>query len=69
MDRDLFYHTIKLYVAQKDQSIERAVVIDKEQNQLMFKIKMLSPNVPISDSQFTFDASQFPGIIVNDTRR
>jgi len=69
LDRDVFYHTIKLYVSQKDQSIERAVVIDKEQNQLVFRIRSLAPNVTILDSKFTFDASKYPGIIVNDTRR
>jgi outer membrane lipoprotein-sorting protein len=69
LDHDVFYHTIKLYVSQKDQSIERAVVIDKEQNQLVFKITSLVPNLPVSDSQFTFDPSKYPGVIVNDTRR
>jgi outer membrane lipoprotein-sorting protein len=66
LDRDVFYHTIKLYVSQADQSIERAVVIDKEQNKLMFKITALTPNEPISDSQFTFDPSQCE--IVTDMR-
>lgn len=68
LSHEVFYHTIKLYVSQADQSIERAIVIDKEQNQLMFKIKSLIPNTTISDTRFTFDHTKYPKIVFNDLR-
>ncbi len=66
LNKDVDYHTIKLYINQKDYSLAQATIIDKEQNQLIFQIRKITPNLNLSDNFFRFDPSQYKDILITD---
>ena len=67
-DKNEAFHTIRLYVAKNNYEIVQAMIIDKEQQKLIFRIRSLEQNISLADDFFRFSLKDHPGIRVTDTR-
>jgi outer membrane lipoprotein-sorting protein len=61
------FHTIILYLSANDE-IKKAVLKYKDGNQVTYTIKELKTSEEFASDYFTFVASKFPGVEVNDLR-
>lgn len=57
---------IRLLINAKTNEVKQWVVFEKNGNRHKFKINTFKPNAPITDAEFTFDASKYPGVMVED---
>ncbi|HEY0272602.1 MAG TPA: outer membrane lipoprotein carrier protein LolA [Chitinophaga sp.] len=62
--------TFKVLVSvdKKTQTIYRVKMFNKDGNRYTYEITSFTPNAPVSDNLFTFDAKQYPGVEVVDLR-
>jgi len=65
---DKSYHTVKLYINKAKTEITKIKILGKEGDIYTYKIKSFQPNVTISDGEFTFKASDYPGVEIIDLR-
>ena len=65
---EAFFHTIKLYVDVNDNSIAQAVIKDKNNTLMTYKINSLTPNPNLGNDYFTWDKSKYPKVTVTDKR-
>ena len=62
------YHTIRLAIDQKEKQLISIIIFGKDGNIFTYKIKNLATDLPVKESDFTFKASDFPGVEVIDLR-
>ena len=62
------YHTVRLYINKSKLEITKIIIMGKEGNVYTYKIKSFVPNAVIADSEFIFNASNYPGIEIVDLR-
>lgn len=68
-DKSQSYSKIKVYIDPTDNSIKKGVVFDKNAIHLTYAISNFKANSDISDSNFIFDKSKYPGVEVIDLRQ
>lgn len=62
------FHTIKLYIDNNKKQIVQAKVLMKNGEVFVYKVKKFSPNLPISDSNFSFDTKGLKPDQITDER-
>lgn len=62
------YHTAKLFINKTKKEISSVKMMMKDGSTQTYTIKSFTPNVPIPDTDFTFDAKAHPGVSVEDMR-
>jgi len=67
-DKTKPYFKIRLGIDKTAKAVQNAVVFDKNGNRYTYEIKTFTPNPSLSDSFFTFDAKEHPGVEVVDLR-
>jgi len=65
---DKSFHTIQLFIDQKELELVRAVVKGREGTDVRYDVHTFEPNAEVAPSQFTFNAGKFPGVDVIDNR-
>ncbi|MBK8487077.1 MAG: outer membrane lipoprotein carrier protein LolA [Chitinophagales bacterium] len=68
-DKSQSYSKIKVYIDPSDNSIQKGVVFDKNAIHLTYAISNFKANGEVSDSNFAFDKSKYPGVEVIDLRQ
>lgn len=66
-DRDADYSKIRLSVDKSTDMVVRAIVFGKDGMRYTFDVLKLTPNAPVGDAQFIFDAKNFKGEIIDVT--
>lgn len=62
-------HSIWLYIAKADKSLQKAEIKDKGNNMVTYEIRKITPNLNITQSFFRFDTTKHPGVIVTDNTK
>ncbi len=57
------YHTVKLFIDKNAKEISSVVVMNKDGNKYTYNLTKFESNVPLSDSDFTFDTSKAKDVI------
>ena len=68
LDRDSEFSKMTLFVDKKTKKMAQMKVFSKDGGRYTLKINDITPNKKYSPNIFTFDASKFPGIHVEDLR-
>ena len=58
----------QIKVNKKDKTVKSWKVWDKNGKRKVFRLDKFTPNVPATDSQFTFDKKAHPGVEIVDLR-
>lgn len=67
-DKSKNYFKIRLTIDKQDKQIVSAKVFEKSGNHYVYEIQKQTPNLPLNDSFFVFDAKKFPGVEIVDLR-
>lgn len=67
-NKDAQFFKIKLFIAKKDNSLLTWTMFDKSGNKYKYTIKNFKSNINPKDSDFTFDATKYPGVEIIDLR-
>jgi outer membrane lipoprotein-sorting protein len=67
-NKSLNFSKIKMYINTADNSVVRGVVYDKSAVHYTYSISNFKSNVELSDSNFKFDKTKYPGVEVIDLR-
>jgi outer membrane lipoprotein-sorting protein len=67
-DKTKSFSKVYLYVDKAAKTISGSRVIQNDSNRSLFTVNSFTPNKPIDESQFTFDAKKYPGVEVVDNR-
>lgn len=67
-DKTKDFFKVKLTVDKASKQIVRSTIFDKNGNRYTYTIKAFSPNPPVTEASFKFDAKKYPGIEVVDLR-
>jgi outer membrane lipoprotein-sorting protein len=62
------FHRISLMIDKVKQQITEVSIFGKDGTQTIYKIKSFTPNTAISDSRFTFNKANHPGVEIIDLR-
>ena len=62
------YHTIRLIIDKANTQIASIDIMFKNGTDQIIEITEYKPNTPMPDNLFTFDASKYPGVEINDMR-
>lgn len=62
------FHTVKLYIDKTKKQITSAVFLMKDGSKQSIVITSFTPNTPLADTFFSFDAKAHPGVEVMDLR-
>jgi outer membrane lipoprotein carrier protein len=57
---------VKIKLNKSDKSVKSWIITDKDGKKQVFKVDKFVPNVPVTDTFFTFDKSKYPGVEVID---
>ncbi len=68
LDSDSEFSKMKLYVDASFRTMKKMEVFQKDGNNFTLDIKKIIPNKKYGKDIFTFDASKFPGIYIEDLR-
>lgn len=68
VDRDHSFHTVKLFINKDDYFMNSAVIAGKDGNRYTITITDYDDSIEVSDSYFTFNESDYPGVEVIDMR-
>ncbi len=60
------YKLIKLYVDKSENQITKGEIFAKDGVKYTYGISSVEENIPLNDSEFTFDPNRYPGIYVDD---
>ena len=66
--KDAQYFKIRMNINKKDKSIQNFTMFDKSGNRYKYTISKFTPNATITDSYFTFDPKNYPGVEIIDLR-
>ncbi len=67
-DKTRPFHKVYLMVDKSGKSLYSAKFLEKSGGRYSYTINSLKPNVSVSDKDFTFDKSKYPGVEVVDLR-
>lgn len=67
-NKNLSFSKIKMYIDPSDNSVKKGVVYDKNAIHYTYTISNFKSNVELSDSNFKFDKTKYPGVEVIDLR-
>ncbi|MCU0340331.1 MAG: outer membrane lipoprotein carrier protein LolA [Spirosomaceae bacterium] len=59
---------VQIKVDKKDKSVKSWKITQRSGQRLVFKVDKFTPNVPVQDTFFAFDAKQYKGVEVIDLR-
>ncbi|RYY36492.1 MAG: outer membrane lipoprotein carrier protein LolA [Sphingobacteriaceae bacterium] len=62
------FFKIRLMIDKAKKQIYNVVVFDRNGSRYTYTLKTVTPNVPVADAYFTFDAKKYPGVEVVDLR-
>ncbi len=62
------YHTIKLFIDKVKNQISQISILMKDGTTQIITIDKFTPNAPMPNSTFIFDAKNFPGVEIEDLR-
>jgi len=62
------FHTIQLYISEKDLELRRAIVKGREGTDVTYDVSSFKPQAVVPASTFTFDPAKFPGVNIVDNR-
>ena len=62
------FHTIQLFINEKDLELRRAVVKGREGTDVTYDVSSFKPQSEVPASTFTFDPGKFPGVNIVDNR-
>lgn len=62
------FHTIQLYISEKDLELRRAIVKGREGTDVTYDVGSFKPRAEVPASTFTFDPAKFPGVNIVDNR-
>jgi len=62
------FHTIQLYISEKDLELRRAIVKGREGTDVTYDVGSFKPQAKVPASTFTFDPAKFPGVNIVDNR-
>jgi outer membrane lipoprotein-sorting protein len=62
------FHTIQLFINEKDLELRRAVVKGREGTDVTYDVSSFKPKAEVPASTFTFDQGKFPGVNMVDNR-
>ena len=62
------FHTIKLYISEKDLELRRAIVKGREGTDVTYDVGSFKPQAEVPTNTFTFDPAKFPGVNIVDNR-
>lgn len=62
------FHTIQLFISEKDLELRRAVVKGREGTDVTYDVGSFKPRANVPSSTFTFDPGKFPGVNMVDNR-
>ncbi len=62
------FHTIQLFINEKDLELRRAVVKGREGTDVTYDVGSFNPRADVPASTFTFDPEKFPGVNMVDNR-
>ncbi len=68
LDTDSEYSKMKLFVDASFRTMKKMEVFQKDGNNFILDIKKITPNKKYNKDVFTFDASKYPGIYIEDLR-
>ncbi len=68
VDRDHNFHTVKLFINKDDYFMNSAVIAGKDGNRYTINVTDYDDSIEVSDSYFTFNESDYPGVEVIDMR-
>ncbi|HNP18208.1 MAG TPA: outer membrane lipoprotein carrier protein LolA [Fulvivirga sp.] len=67
-NKDAQFFKIKLFIAKNDNSLKSWTMFDKSGNKYKYTIENFVKNANAKDSDFSFDASKYPGVDIIDLR-
>lgn len=67
-DKDAQFFKIKLFIAKKDNSLKSWTMFDKSGNKYIYTITDFKADKGSQDSDFSFDATKYPGVEIIDLR-
>ncbi|MEN7550174.1 outer membrane lipoprotein carrier protein LolA [Rapidithrix thailandica] len=67
-DRNLSFFQITLYISKSDNTIQQWKIFEKNGRSYEFLVKNFTSNVSVSDSDFVFNKSKYPGVEEIDLR-
>jgi outer membrane lipoprotein-sorting protein len=59
---------VQIKVDKKDKSVKSWKITQRSGQRLVFRVDKFTPNVPVQDTFFAFDAKQYRGVEVIDLR-
>lgn len=62
------YHTIQLHVDKAKMEVVKIVVKGREGNDMIYTVKAFKPNVAVTEADFQFSTSKYPGAEIIDNR-
>lgn len=62
------FHTIEMYVDKSKMEVKKIVVKGRDGADTVYSIKSFKVDVPLSDSEFNFNESDYPGVDFDDLR-
>ncbi len=67
-NKTMNFSKIKMYIDQTDNSVKKGVVFDKNAIHYTYSISNFKSNVEMTDANFKFDKTKYPGVEVIDLR-
>lgn len=68
VDKSKAFHKVYVYVDKASQTITSTSVLEKNGNKYTYTISSFKPNAPITDAQFVYNKSKYPGAEEVDLR-
>lgn len=62
------YYKVRIAIEKANSQVGSIIVYDKNGSTYTYLISKLTPNLTLSDAMFTFNASKYPGVEMNDMR-
>lgn len=67
-DGDKSYYKIQLFIDKAKKQLIKAVIYEREGQEITYKIKSQKVNLSLTDAFFVFDKTKYPGVYVEDLR-
>jgi outer membrane lipoprotein-sorting protein len=67
-DKSKQYFKIKITIHQKDKTVKRWKIFEKNGNRYTYDIKLFTPNVNASEAMFKWEKARHPGVQIVDLR-
>lgn len=67
-DKDAQFFKIKLFISKKDNLLKGWTMFEKSGNKYIYEIKNFNSSIAVSNSDFEFDPTKYPGVDIIDLR-